>query len=290
MRTRNKFDRDNYIKCKNKLRSLTRNLRSEFERNLIGNIKNNPKSFWKYDRSRLTSRSMIPSLEKLDNTIATSSRDKAETLNNFFNSVFTTENVHNIPTISVIDNVVPVSDIVIDSNIVKNKFDQLDPSKSSEPDKWHPLFLKEQSNELCIPLSIVFKKSLETGAHNSWTDAIIVAIHKKGAKSKPGNYRPISITSAICKVMERILRDSNLQHMMPNGLFSDAQYGFVPGRDCMTQLLICIEEWTEMLERGEAFDSVPRQRLLLKLQEVGIAGKLLDWIRSFLNGRRQYFL
>ena len=92
MRTRNKLGRDNYIKCKNRLRSLTRNLRSEY-------IKNNPKSFWKHARSKLTSRSMIPSLE---NTIATSSKDKAEALHNFFNSVFITEIY--IPTISVIDN------------------------------------------------------------------------------------------------------------------------------------------------------------------------------------------
>ena len=66
----------------------------------------------------------------------------------------------------------------------------------------------------------------------------------------------------------------------------------------MTQLLICIEEWTEMLERSEAFDvvytdfektfdSVPHQRPLLKLQEVGVAGKLFYWIRSFLTGRRK---
>ena len=101
--------------------------------------------------------------------------------------------------------------------------------------------------------------------------------------------------------MERILRDSILEHMMTNGLFLDAQHGFVPGRDCMTQLLICIEEWTEMLEKREAFDvvytdfakafdSVPHQRLLLKLQELGIAGKLLELIRSFLTGRRQRVL
>ena len=141
-------------------------------------------------------------------------------------------------------------------------------------------------NSVCIPLSILFKKLLETGAHNSRTDAIIVAIHEKGAKSKPENYRPVNITSAICKAMERILRDSILQHMMKTAS-SDAQHGFVPGRDCMTQFLICIEEWNKMSESGEAFDvvytdfakafdSVPHQRLLLKLQEVGVAGKLLD--------------
>ena len=136
-------------------------------------------------------------------------------------------------------------------------------------------------------LSILFKKSLETEAHNSGTDAIIVAIQKQTRQL------PTS------KVMERILRDSILQHMMTNGHVSDAQHEFVAGRDYMTQLLICIEEWTEMLERSEvfdvvytdfakAFDSVPHQRPLLKPQEVGVAGKLLDWIRSFLNGRRKH--
>ena len=117
---------------------------------------------------------------------------------------------------------IPLSDIIIDSNIVKNKLDQLNRSKSPGSEKCHPFFLKELSNELCIPSSILFKKSLETEAHNSWTDAIIVAIHKKWSKSKPDNHRPVSITSAICKVMERIIRDSILQHMMTNGLFSNA--------------------------------------------------------------------
>ena len=77
--------------------------------------------------------------------------------------------------------------------------------------------------------------------------------------------------------MERILRDSILQHMMTNGLVSHAQHKFVAGRDYMAQLLTCIEEWTEMLERSEVFnivytdfaktfDSVPHQRPLFKLE------------------------
>ena len=85
---------------------------------------------------------------------------------------------------------------------------------------------------------------------------------------------------------------------MTNGLVSDAQHKFAAGRDYMTQLLICIEEWNEMLERSEVFDvvytdfaktfhSVPHQRPLLKLQEVGVAGKLFEWMKSFLTGRRK---
>lgn len=86
--------------------------------------------------------------------------------------------------------------------------------------------------------------------------------------------------------MESLIRDAIVEHMMKNNLFADEQHGFVPGRDCMTQLLLCMEEWTSMIERGvcfdviytdfsKAFDSVPHERLLVKLQIIGIGGDIL---------------
>ena len=85
---------------------------------------------------------------------------------------------------------------------------------------------------------------------------------------------------------------------MDNNLITDDQHGFVPGRDCITQLLVCIEEWTRRLEDNEAFDviytdfskafdSVPHERLFVKLEAMGIRGDVLNWIRSFLRGRTQ---
>ncbi len=99
--------------------------------------------------------------------------------------------------------------------------------------------------------------------------------------------------------MESIIRDVIVKHMMDNHLFADEQHGFVSGCSCMTQLLLVIEEeWVDILEEGypmdviyldfkKAFDSVPHQRLLRKLQAYGIESKILTWISSLLTGRRQ---
>ena len=96
----------------------------------------------------------------------------------------------------------------------------------------------------------------------------ITAIYKKGSKANPGNYRPISLTSIICKLLEAIIRDAIVTHMSVNNLFCDQQHGFVPGRSCITQLLTTFEIWTQAVENGnpvdaiyldfqKAFDSVP---------------------------------
>ena len=85
---------------------------------------------------------------------------------------------------------------------------------------------------------------------------------------------------------------------MKNGLITDDQHGFVPERDCITQLLMCIEDWTKRLEESKAFDviytdfakafdSVPHERLFLKLEAIGVSGDVLKWIKSFLRGRTQ---
>ena len=98
--------------------------------------------------------------------------------------------------------------------------------------------------------------------------------------------------------MESIVRDAIAAHLMKHKLLTDDQHGFVPGRNCTTQLLLGMEDWTSLIERGEtfdviytdfdnAFDSVAHERLLLKLERVGIKGDLLKWIRSFLCGITQ---
>ena len=98
--------------------------------------------------------------------------------------------------------------------------------------------------------------------------------------------------------MESIIRDKIMTHMTDNAMFSKAQHGFRPGRSCITQLLEVIESWTRILDAGgvvdaiyfdfaKAFDTVPRERLLLKCYAHGIQGSTLTWIRSFLTGRSQ---
>ena len=126
------------------------------------------------------------------------------------------------------------------------------------------------------------------GFRRNWKLADVVPIHKKGDKDDPGNYRPVSLTSVPCKVLESIIRDELMRHLQEEGLFADAQHGFRPGRSCATQLLLAIEEWSSSVERGDpvdviyldlakAFNAVPPKRLLLKLKTFGIGGKILRW-------------
>ena len=89
--------------------------------------------------------------------------------------------------------------------------------------------------------------------------------------------------------MESIIRDAIVDHLVRNNVLSDGQHGFVPGRDCITQLLLCLEDWTSMIEDGFAFDviytdfakafnSVAHERLLRKLEAIDVKGYLLNWI------------
>ena len=98
-------------------------------------------------------------------------------------------------------------------------------------------------------------------------------------------------------MMESIIRDHIVSYMTTNKLFADEQHGFVPKRDCMSNLLIAMEEWTAAIEIGKdidviytdfakAFDSVPHKRLLIKLKSIGVVDKVLQWIKAFLNGRK----
>ena len=296
--TRTKHDREAYTRCKNNLRELTRNLRKDFENNLACKLKGKPKLFWKYAKSRLKTRQSVPTLTKPEGTKAITAKDKAKTLNQFFTSVFTLEDMHNIPSTTMIEVKEVLSTIEITPDIVWKKLNSLNPNKSPGNDKWHPHFLKELADTICAPLSILFNKSLKEGAHKTWRNAVITAIYKKGLKSDPGNYRPVSLTSVISKVMESIIRDAIVVHLMENNLLSDEQHGFVPGRDCITQLLLCLEDWSTFMEKGnafdliytdfsKAFDSVAHLRLLVKLENVGIGGDVLKWITSFLTERKQ---
>ena len=179
------------------------------------------------------------------------------------------------------------------------KLKKLNVNKSPGPDGLHPKVLSELAHELAEPLTIIFTKSLQQETlPQAWKDAKVTPLYKKGGKRKPGNYRPVSLTSIICKIMESIVRDQVVGHMASNNLFSDAQHGFISGRSCSTNLIAVLDKWSEALDNGlpvdaiyldfaKAFDSVPHIRLLTKLKGYGIDGNVCGWIRQFLIGRRQ---
>lgn len=297
--TRDDISYARYVRCKNDLRCLTRNLRRDFERRLAADLKDNPKSFWRYASSRMKTRSGVENLRTESGDLTTSDGDKAEVLNNFFCSICTTEDPHHIPDTADTYNGHGVFDVDISVDLVKKKMSALKCSSAAGPDGVHPRVLRETADTLSPYLASLFRKSLDTGTlPQDWKLAEVVPIYKKGGKDDPGNYRPVSLTSVPCKILESIIRNQLMSHLQAESLLADAQHGFRPGRSCATQLLLAMEEWTSMIENGEpvdvlyldlakAFNTVPPRRLLRKVEAHGIGGRILRWIEAFLLERQQ---
>ena len=183
--------------------------------------------------------------------------------------------------------------------MIAKKLQNLKPDKAAGPDNIFPRILIECQYELLTPLYLLFKESLKTGKiPQQWKDATVVAIFKKGSKRLASNYRPISLTCIICKILESIIRDQMLEFFMQNNKISDKQFGFLLGRSCTLQLLYCVHKWINELENDhtvaifytdfrKAFDSVSHCKLIRRLEMLGIAGMLLTWVVSFLTERKQ---
>jgi hypothetical protein len=189
--------------------------------------------------------------------------------------------------------------ITVDEETVMHKLNKLNTSKSPGPDNLHPMLIFHLREQLALPLSLIFTKSLEEHKLPAqWKEANVTAIFKKGNRKQAGNYRPISLTSILCKIFESILRDNIVNYMETNKLFTEFQHGFRKGHSCVTQLLEIIDSWNDLLEQGnnvdviyldfqKAFDTVPHRRLLGKMRSYGICQQVLGWVESFLAGRRQ---
>ena len=146
---------------------------------------------------------------------------------------------------------------------------------------------------------MIYQKSLDTGILPSdFKRANITPIFKKGSRSTPGNYRPVSITSVSCKVLESIIRGEILEHLERNKLLSDYQHGFTKNKPCLTNLLETLEDITPCLDNGErvdivfldyrkVFDSVSHKRLVHKIARYGFGEVFTRWINNFLSERTQ---
>ena len=292
----------NYVKERNLTSKLLKKAKKEHEQKIASKSKENPKVFWNFINQKRKCKENIPALKGRDGVTYTDDYNKTCILNEFFSSVFTVEDKNNIPYMAPGEksNNIFISDIMnITEETVSLKLKSLNPNKSPGPDKMYPRVLKELHQELSIPLTHLFKLSLKEGELPSdWKHAEVTAIFKKGIKTDPGNYRPVSLTSVICKVLESFIRDTIQIHMEQNKLYSTCQHGFRKKRSCTSQLLEVMEDFTGFLEGKQnfdviyldfrkAFDSVPHERLLLKLEAYGITGGILKWIRSFLEGRTQ---
>ena len=153
------------------------------------------------------------------NVATSSDKEKANILNQYFASVFTKVD-------ALYDKVIPdrteckLIDIDVNEDMVKKKLLKLKVHKRKGPDGIHPKVLKELASVICVPLAIIFKTSIRSGIlPDEWKLANVTAIHKNGHRQMVGNYRPVSLTSVVCKVLKSIVREQVINHMKSNKLF-----------------------------------------------------------------------
>ena len=155
------------------------------EKEVADNAKTNPKKFWQYINRRTKTTTGIADLEGPRNKLINDDKEKAEIQANFFSSVFTKENMDNIPTIcgsSIEDD---LTDYEVKVEEVRKKLAALNPNKSPGPDNIHPCVLKEMGEVLDKPLVILYQNSIKMGTiPNDWKHAKVTAIFKKGERKK----------------------------------------------------------------------------------------------------------
>ena len=255
-----------------------------------------PKRFWSYIKSLKIDTIGIPTLTK-DNRLESDNKLKAEILNNQFKSVFTSENT-NLPQ-EPNTNIPAMPDIIITTEGVAKLLHGLNPNKATGPDEVPAKILQLAANELAPALSLIFQKSLTTGELPlSWLRANITPIFKKGDRSLASNYRPISLTSICCKILEHIIFSNIMNHFDQYAILTDRQHGFRRKHSTESQLILTTHDLANSLNNksqtdmiimdfSKAFDTVPHNRLLNKLNRYGIHNNTHTWISNFLKRRKQ---
>jgi hypothetical protein len=195
-----------------------------------------------------------------------------------------------------------LSDINFSIDDVYRILRRMKPKTSKGPDGYSAVFLKSLASSIAFPLTILFSESFCTGTIPSvWKQALVIPSFKKGLASDPNNYRPISLTCICCKVMESVIKEQVLSFLLKHNKITKQQHGFLARHSTCTELLESTNEWLLKLNSKSsvdiiyvdfrrAFDSVVHAKLLCKLQNNGICGKLLCWIAAFLSGRSQSVL
>lgn len=295
---RNQRDYDTFSLLRARCKVLIKECHNSFLSSVEESLEDNPRAFWRYVNGR-KGRATIPQTMTYNNKTSSEGQGICDLFSEFFGSVFD-EYSPNEPTESL--NLPPVFNFTLHNfkftrDEVALKIKQLDARKGPGPDDIPPKFLKECSEELSLPLCILFNESITSGIFpNRWKIATITPIYKSGDSTSCTNYRPISILSAIAKLFESLVYGPLYDHL--SKFITQSQHGFVRKRSTLSNLLefknyLCHAFATGgqvdavYLDFSKAFDKVNHSLLINKLSYYGIHGCLLRWLTSYLSNRNQ---
>ena len=292
-----------FCSYRNKVKNLSKANRKEYEATLASEAKSNPKPVYKYINKRLNIQKEITEIhvnsEFTESRITEDNDLILDTFSKYFASIFTKDDNNHLPTIDISPCKSEMNEFLVTERMVSEQIRKLDNvTKSAGPDNINARVLKELHDVIIEPLTLLFNNSLNQGmVPQEWKKALVTPIHKKGNKKLASNYRPVSLTSITCKMMEKIMYSFIIDHIYANNYFSNFQHGFMKGRSTTSQLLEIMDHWTESLDLDtqidciyldfkKAFDSVSHELLIHKLKSYNISDSMITWLSSFLNNRK----
>ena len=264
--------------------------------------KGNPKKFWSYIKSTGQESAGVSPLKNEDGFLKSDNQSKANILNSQFESVYT-KDTSSLPDKGPSPHP-EMPDIAVNWKGVHKLLKSLKSFKANVwrgflflwvlgmgyvillwhslnlpynyftgPDSIPAFILKAAADQLSPILTRLYQTSFDTGQIPSdWREAWIVPVFKKGDRHKAANYRPVSLTSITCKLLEHIIHSNLMAHFDKYKILKDNQHGFRKRRSYETQLIVTIQEIASKLSKGEqvdvilldftkAFDKVPHSRL-----------------------------
>ena len=270
------------------------------EKDVIEKIKSNPRAFYSYTKKISKTITSIGPLIDVNKKLQSDPSIMSNILQQQYQKAFSKPDSGNKHQPQPDTSEIPkLENITITTEDILTAISEISLNSAPGPDKIPARLIRECKSQLAPALVILWQKSLDTGQiPEELLKQTIIPIYKKENKSLPANYRPISLTSHIIKILERIMRNKIIQHLESNNLLTKHQHGFRKHRSTLTQLLDHFDSILQILEKNQnadilyidlskAFDKVNHETLLHKLEHMKITGKINDWIRMFLTNRTQ---
>ena len=267
------------------------------EKRAVDKIKVNPKYFYSYAKSFSKVKQSITALLNSDKKLVTERKELANILQQQFCSVFS--DTHNPdkspPTFTVPPLNIEDTELVLTQDDIVEAISEIKLDSAPGPDGIPAVLLKRCASSLSVPIHLLWTESMCTGVvPHFYKTGYVSPLFKKGSRCNAANYRPVTLTSHVVKVYERVVRKHMVQHLESNDLLSGKQHGFRSNRSCLTQMLDHFDDVFEGFTQGKdtdsiyldfekAFDKVDLELLMLKLKKYGFHHKLLSWIQSFLS-------
>ena len=302
-RTNKSADFETYKQFRNRVTYELRKSKQYENEKLAGKLKNDtlgPKDWWKTLKTVIKPMqdSSIPPLH-INGETYTENRDKSKIFNDFFSDqTKLDESNASLPNSNCISNNV-LESIQTNPQEVESMLKSLKIGKAAGPDSVNNRLLQKLAYPLSFPLCDLYNFSFSSGTvPDLWKKANVIPVFKKNDPSDPSNYRPISLLSAVGKVMEKIVHKYVFNFFRDNAVITSLQSGFIPGDSTVNQLADIYNTFCKALDDGKevraifcdiskAFDRVWHNGLIHKLRNVGIVGTLLNWFTDYLSNRKQ---